>query len=166
MKEKKLLRSAVAVVFAAGLLTAMPALASWATFHGSECQADNWSRAFSDIYTYSASGIANNSTASPGQTLFVTCPITKEVRDDDNIQAYVSVTDQHPTLNISCTLYNVLDSGIPTWSATLSSSGASSSYQNIVFNPPFMSGNWVIKCSIPPPSSGVVSRIHSYHLRD
>lgn len=166
MRGMTLLRCAVAVLCFTGLLIAMPAQASWATFHGSECQPDTWSRAFSDIYSYSASGIANNSTASPGQTLFVTCPITKEVRDDDTIQAYVSVTDQHPTLNISCTLYNMMDSGIPTWSATLSSSGSSSSYQNMVFTPPYMTGNWVLKCSIPPPSSGVVSRIHSYHLRD
>jgi hypothetical protein len=129
-----------------------------------------WSGAGIPKYYYG--GIGNASTT---DWLYLDCPLVNDWYNHGAIEiATMTYRDLHPSADISCTLYNVINYGsngayIICSSGPLSSSGSSYEPFNFRFAPVPEADVWVdavnyISCAIPPSYSGYRSYILDYDM--
>jgi hypothetical protein len=160
MQRKKLLPSApllpAALAVAFGLFEPRAALATVSAQAGSTCVPN---RSDASKLNYSRQwGIYNDNTYSAK----VFCPIVWEENDFEGfVHAEITVFDQHPSSNVSCTLLGLdFDGSIGYSAGTQATSGASSSAQFLdYFDMPTFLPIYNATCTVPGTSSGKQSRI-------
>jgi hypothetical protein len=159
MQTRRWLRSiptATAALSLAFLLTPAPARALLSAQAGSTCVPN---RSDSSKLNYSRQwGIYNDSTS----TATVFCPIVFEPDDFvDFVHAEITVLDQNPGADVSCTLLGLdFDGSIGFAAGTQKSSGATSQAQFLdYFDMPTFLPVYNASCKVPGTSNGKQSRV-------
>lgn len=123
------------------------AAADGKTMAGSACQARQPAE-LQFLFRSNAGGL--RSTGS--QTVFVVCPVTKDVASGRIKRAEISVVDLNPLSDIVCELSTNRSDGNVHQLQSLTSTGAFTAVQKIVFGgqSAVLNGSYNIVCSLPP----------------
>lgn len=102
-----------------------------------------------------------------GSTITVVCPADRPIGGSPatKVSGTVFVIDQNPAGEVCCKVMSKNPSGAVVQSASVCSTGSSSSYQNLALpeiTDTFTFSHFFIQCTIPPASAGLTSRISTY----
>lgn len=108
-----------------------------------------------------ADGEAENLTAS---TVTAVCPVERPMGAEltTKLSATVFVVDRHASANVCCKAVSKNAGGAVVQSATVCSTGSSTSYQALSLaeiTDPYTFSHFYVQCDVPPIASGAASRL-------